>query len=335
VDVRLLPQKSYGAALQYFTGSKTHNVALRQRALKYGYTLSEYALARMKDDSVVASATEEEIYRALDLDWVPPELREGLGEIDAAEAHKLPKLIELKDIHGDVHMHTDATDGRNTIREMVEAALERGYSYIAITDHSRNLAMTNGLDDRRAAGQVKRIREVDAEMEGRIRVLAGIEVDILGDGSLDLSDHVLAEMDVVIASVHTLLNQPAEEMTERILRAVENPYTRILGHPTGRLLLKREPFAFDLNAVLKRCAELGVAVEHNAAPERLDLKDRDLRLAHELGCNIVVNTDAHHTTHLEKMKYGVLQLRRAWLTKDDVLNALPAKKFLAKLRSKP
>lgn len=335
VDVRILPRKSYGAALQYFTGSKTHNVALRQRALKFGYTLSEYALARMQDDSVVASETEEEIYRALDLDWIPPELRENLGEIEAAEAHKLPKLIELKDIRGDVHMHTDATDGRNTIREMAEAALERGYEYIAITDHSKNLAMTNGLDDRRAAAHVKRIREVDKEMEGRIRVFAGIEVDILDDGALDLSDSVLEEMDVVIASVHTLFNQPAEQMTERILRAVENPYTRILGHPTGRLLLRREPFAFDLNAVLKRCAELGVAVEHNAAPERLDLKDRDLRLAREHGCNIVVNTDAHQTMHLDKMKYGVLQLRRAWLTKGDVLNTLPAKKFLAKLRPKP
>ncbi|MHB1022025.1 MAG: DNA polymerase/3'-5' exonuclease PolX [Acidobacteriaceae bacterium] len=335
VDVRLLPRKSYGAALQYFTGSKTHNVAVRQRALKYGYTLSEYALVRMDDNSIVASETEEDIYRALDLDWIAPELRENLGEIEAAEAHKLPRLIELDDIRGDVHMHTDATDGRNTIREMAEAALVRGYEYIAITDHSKNLAMTNGLDDLRAAEHVKRIREVDKEMEGRIRVFAGIEVDILEDGELDLSDAVLAEMDVVIASVHTLFHQPAEQMTERILRAVENPYTRILGHPTGRLLLRREPFALDMNVVLKRCAELGVAVEHNAAPERLDLKDRDLRLAREHGCNIVVNTDAHQTMHLDKMKYGVLQLRRAWLTKGDVLNTLPAKKFLAKLRPKP
>jgi DNA polymerase (family 10) len=195
--------------------------------------------------------------------------------------------------------------------------------------------MTNGLNEERALEHVKQIRQVDREMEGRIRVFPGIEVDILGDGELDLPDHVLAEMEVVIASVHTLLNQPREEMTARVLRAIENPYTRILGHPTGRLLLRREPFAIDLPTVLRRAAELGVAVEHNAAPERLDLSDRDLRLARELGCKIVINTDAHDTRHLGKMKYGIRQLRRAWLTKDDVLNTLEADAFLGKLRPRP
>ncbi len=334
VDVRLLPAASYGAALQYFTGSKAHNVALRQRALKMGYTLSEWSLARLDDNSVVAAETEEEIYAALGMDWIPPELRENLGEIEAAAAHKLPVLIELGDIQGDVHMHTTATDGRNTIREMAEAGLARGYRYIAITDHSKNLAMTNGLDEKRALEHLRRIREVDKEMEGRIRVFTGIEVDILPDGALDLDDEVLAQMDVVIASVHTRFEQSRDEMTARILRALENPNTCILGHPTGRLLLRREPYALDMGAVLRRAAELGVAVEHNAAPERLDLNERDLRLAKELGCRIVISTDAHDTRHLAKMEYGLRQLRRAWLTQSDVLNTSPAKKFLAALRTR-
>lgn len=335
VDVRLLPIGSYGAALQYFSGSKMHNVTIRQRALKRGYTLSEYALARIEDGSFVAGATEEEIYAALGLDWIPPELRENNGEIEAAEQHRLPVLIEQSDIRGDVHMHTDATDGKNTIREMAEAALARGYEYIAITDHTKNLAMTFGLDDARALEHIRRIREVNDQMEGRIRVFTGIEVDILSDGQLDLSDEVLAQMDVVIASVHSLFNQPEEEMTERVIRALENPYTRILGHPTGRLLLRREGFKINLPAVLRRAAELGVAVEHNAYPDRLDLCDRDLRMAKEMGCKISVNTDSHHTSHMEKMRYGIRQLRRAWLTKQDVLNTLPASDFLAALRPRP
>ena len=341
VDVRLLPSSSYGAALQYFTGSKMHNVSLRQRALKMGYTLSEWALARLEDGpagpagSVVAAETEESIYAALGMDWMPPELRENLGEIEAAARHRLPTVIEQSDLRGDVHMHTFATDGRNSIREMADAALERGYQYIAITDHSKNLAMTNGLDAARAMEHVHHIRQVDHEMEGRIRVFPGIEVDILGDGELDLPDEVLAEMDVVIASVHTLFNQTREETTARVLRAIENPYVRILGHPTGRLLLRREPFSIDLPAVLRRAAELGVAVEHNAAPERLDLQDRDLRLAKELGCKIVINTDAHDTRHLDKMKYGIRQLKRAWLTASDVLNTLGPDAFLAALRPRP
>jgi len=341
VDVRLLPSASYGAALQYFTGSKMHNVTLRQRALKMGYTLSEWALARLNDGpegpagSVVAAETEESIYEALGMDWMAPEIRENLGEIEAAARHQLPRLIQQSDLRGDVHMHTHATDGHNSIREMADAALERGYQYIAITDHSKNLAMTNGLNEERALEHLRQIRQVDREMEGRIRVYTGIEVDILGDGQLDLPDYVLAEMDVVIASVHTLFNQPKEEMTARVLHAIANPYTRILGHPTGRLLLRREPFSVDLPAILRRAAELGVAVEHNAAPERLDLGDRDLRLAKELGCKIVINTDAHSTRHLDKMKYGIRQLRRACLTAPDVLNTLAPEAFLAALRPRP
>jgi DNA polymerase (family 10) len=335
VDVRLLPTASYGAALQYFTGSKAHNVALRQRALKMGYTLSEWALARLDDESVVAAATEEEIYSALGMDWMAPELRENLGEIEGAVHHTLPRLIQQSDIRGDLHMHTNATDGHNTIREMAESALDAGYSYIAITDHSKNLAMTNGLDDKRALEHIARIRAVDREMEGRIRVFTGIEVDILADGALDLDDEVLAQMEIVIASVHTHFAQPREEMTQRILRAIENPFVRILGHPTGRLLLRREPFALDLGLVLRRAAELGVAVEHNAAPERLDLNDRDLRLAKELGCKIVIDSDSHDARNLGKMEYGIRQLKRAWLGPQDVLNTMNAEVFIASLRPRP
>ncbi|HWG21568.1 MAG TPA: DNA polymerase/3'-5' exonuclease PolX [Terracidiphilus sp.] len=332
VDVRLLPTASYGAALQYFTGSKAHNVTLRQRALKMGYTLSEWSLARLDDNSVVAAATEEEIYSALNMDWMPPELRENLGEIEAAANHALPRLIEERDLRGDVHMHTHATDGRNSIREMAEAAIACGYAYIAITDHSKALAMTNGLDEARALEHIQRIREVEREMEGRIRIFTGIEVDILADGALDLDDEVLAQMDVVIASVHSRFDQSREETTARVLRAIENPNVRILGHPTGRLILRREPFALDTAAVFRRAAELGVAMEHNAAPERLDLCDRDLRLAKELGCKIVINTDAHDTRTLGKMSYGIRQLRRAWLEPKDVLNTLAPEEFLAALR---
>ncbi len=334
VDVRLLPEASYGAALQYFTGSKAHNVTLRQRALKLGYTLNEWALARLSDASTVAAATEEEIYAALGMDWMPPEMRENLGEVDAAIAHELPRVVKLSDIRGDVHMHTTASDGRNSIREMAEAALACGYGYIAITDHSKNLAMTNGLDEKRALEQIKQIQAVDRAMEGKIRVFTGIEVDILADGALDLDDEVLAQMDVVIASVHTRFEQSREEMTARVLKAIENPAVRILGHPTGRLLLRREPFALDLAAVLRRAAELGVAMEHNAAPERLDLNDHDLRLAKELGCKIVMSSDSHDSRNLGKMGYGAKQLRRAWLTAEDVLNTRGADRFLAGLRAR-
>ena len=332
VDVRLLPNECYGAALQYFTGSKAHNVVLRQRALKMGYTLSEWSLARLDDNSVVASATEEEIYDALAMDWIPPEMRECLGEIEAAVAHSLPRLIDLNDIRGDVHMHTTATDGRNSIREMAEAAAAAGLQYIAITDHSKALAMTFGLDEKRALEHMEHIREVDREMEGRIRIFTGIEVDILSDGALDLDDEVLAQMDVVIASIHSRFDQSREETTARVLRALENPNVRILGHPTGRQIQRREPIAIDLGAVIRRAAELGVAVEHNAAPERLDLSDRDLRLAKELGSKIVINTDSHDTRDLAKMKYGIRQLRRAWLEPKDVLNTIGADEFLAALR---
>jgi DNA polymerase (family 10) len=371
VDVRLLPRSGYGAALQYFTGSKMHNVALRQRAIKRGLTLNEYALLRIEDNVIVASASEADIYNALDLDYVPPELRENSGELEAAANHTLPKLIELRDIRGDLHMHTNATDGRDTIRQMADAALARGLKYIAITDHSKNLAMTHGLDDKRALAHIKAIRKVDAEFAEEFaagkgpqwrayeasqdrrkkssatpssllptpspfRILAGIEVDILADGALDLDDSTLAQMDIVVASVHSLFSQPVEEMTARVLRAIENPHVRILGHPTGRKVLGREGYVIYIDTILKRAAELGVAVEHNANPARSDLNDLNLRIAKQYGCKIVVDTDAHSTEELDQMRYGITQLRRAWLTPADIINTEPtAEALLKNLRPKP
>jgi DNA polymerase (family X) len=326
VDVRFLPPESFGAAMQYFTGSKGHNVALRQRALKMGYTLNEYSLAKLDDQQLVAGKSEEEIYTALKLDYIPPEMRENCGEIDVAEKNALPKLITQEDLQGDVHMHTIETDGRNTIVEMAEAARERGYKYMAITDHSKNLAFANGLDDARAVEHIARIRATGQKIEG-IRVFAGIEVDILGDGLLDLSDSVLEQMDLVIASVHSHFNQSAEEMTSRLLKAIENPNVSIIGHPTGRILLRRDAYPYDMDAVLEAAARNKVAMELNAYPDRLDLCDRHLRMAKQRGVKIVINTDSHHTTHMEKIRYGVLQARRAWLTAKDVLNTLPLEKF--------
>jgi DNA polymerase (family X) len=326
VDVRFLPPESFGAAMQYFTGSKAHNVALRQRALKMGFTLNEYSLANLEDNQPVARKTEEEIYAKLGLDFIVPELRENLGEIEAAAAHSLPTLLELSDLRGDVHMHTVETDGRNTIEEMAEAARERGYEYMAITDHSKNLAFANGLTDERALAHIERIRAAEKEIGG-IRIFAGIEVDILDDGSLDLSDSVLEQMDIVIASVHSLFNQDRMQMTERLLKAISNPHTSLLGHPTGRLLLRRDAYQFDLDAILNAAAEQKVAMELNSYPDRLDLSDVHLRMAKQHGVKIVINTDSHHTSHMEKLRYGVTQARRAWLTKDDVLNTRPAPKF--------
>ena len=343
VDVRLLPRVSYGAAMQYFTGSKHHNVALRQRAIKRGLTLSEYALVRLEDNKIIASETEEAIYNALDLAYIPPELRENCGELEAAAASfsgaatgGLPKLITLADIRGDVHMHTTETDGTASIREMAEAAIARGRKYIAITDHSKNLAMTNGMDDARALAHAARVRQVNAEMEGRIHIFTGVEVDILAEGELDLEDATLAQLDIVVASVHSRFDQPRDVITARIIRAIENPYVRILGHPTGRKLLKRDAYAVDVETVCRRAAELGVAVEHNAAPARTDLSDANLRLAKSLGCLISMNTDAHATGEMDYMEDGIVQLRRAWLTAEDVVNtAGTAEEFLGRLRGRP
>lgn len=334
VDVRILEQKSFGAALLYFTGSKEHNVQLRRRANEMGYTLSEYALATLKGERRVAGATEAEIYRKLKLAYIEPELREASGEIEAAAAGRLPKLIALGDIRGDLQMHTTASDGKNSIEQMAEAARRLGYQYIALTDHSKAVTVANGLDEKRVLEQIRKIREAQKRFDD-IRLLAGIEVDILKDGRLDLDEEVLAQLDVVVCSVHSYMNLDRAAMTERLLAAIENPYTQILAHPTGRLLLRRDPFEFDMEKVLEAARKHGVALECNSYPDRLDLKDTYLRMARERGVKIVISTDAHTTAHLPFMKYGVKMARRGWLEKKDVLNTLPAEKLLAALRPKP
>jgi DNA polymerase (family 10) len=334
VDVRLLAKKSFGAALLYFTGSKQHNVDLRGRANEMGWTLNEYALTTIKGGRVVARESEQEIYAKLKLDYVEPELRESTGEIEAAEHHKLPHLVELKDIRGDLQMHTTASDGHNSIEEMGEAARDLGYEYIALTDHSQAVTVANGMDEKRTIAQIKKIRAAQEHVEG-IRLLAGIEVDIKKNGTLDLHDDCLAQLDVVVASVHSYMNMEPAEMTDRLLAAIENPYTQIIAHPTGRLLLRREAFQYDMEKVLDAAARHGVVMECNAFPDRLDLKDVHLRMAKQRGVKIVISTDSHTTQHLLFMKYGVLTARRGWIEKKDLINALPLEKLLATLRPKP
>ena len=333
VDVRLLEKESFGAALLYFTGSKEHNVALRGRANKMGYTLNEYALATLKGERPVAREAEEDIYTKLGLEYIPPELRENTGEIDAAAEHRLPDLIELKDIRGDMQMHTTASDGKNSIEEMALAAKKLGYEYIALTDHSKAVTVANGLDEKRTLEQIKKIRAANVAGLG-IRVLASSEVDVLKDGKLDLDDEVLAQLDVVLVSVHSYMNLERAEMTERILAAIENPHTQIVGHPTGRLVLRRDAYAYDMERILEAAHKHGVVMECNASPERLDLKDTHLRMAKEHGVKIVISTDAHTTRGLAAMRYGVQMSRRGWIEKKDVINTLPLEKLLGALRAK-
>ncbi len=334
VDVRLLEKENFGAALLYFTGSKEHNVALRGRANEMGLTLNEYALATLKGEKRVAGRTEEEIYSKLKLDFIPPELRENTGEIAAAENHKLPHLVTLKDVKGDLQMHSTASDGKNSIEEMAEAARELGHEYIAITDHSKAVTVANGLDEKRMAAHIKKIHAASEKGLG-IRVLAGAEVDILKDGALDYSDEILAQLDVVVCSIHSYFNLDRAAMTERMLAAIENPYTQIIGHPTGRLLLRRDPLGYDMEKVLEACAKHGVAMECNSYPDRLDLKDVYLRMCKERGVKVVISTDSHNTGNLVFIRYGVIMARRGWLEKKNVINTLPTDEFLAALRAKP
>ena len=333
VDVRALAPESFGAAMQYFTGSKDHNVAVRTRAVKMGFKLSEYGLYRVADDSRVAGETEAQIYEALGLGWIPPELRENSGEVEAAEQGTLPELVELEQIRGDLHMHTTETDGRATLAEMAEAGRAHGYEYIAITDHSKALAMANGLDEKRAVAFAAQVREINRGEIG-IHVFSGLECDILKDGTLDLADDALAELDLVIASVHSHMNLEAAEMTDRLLRALECPHLRILGHPTGRILLHRDPFPFDFERVVAEAVRRGVWLEINASPERLDLSGTLVRTAKSKGARFTISTDAHHPKHLESMRYGVITARRGWLGPSDVMNTLPAKQFAAALQNR-
>lgn len=332
VDVRLLERQSYGAALQYFTGSKEHNVALRERAKRRGWKLSEYGL--FEGNKVIASRTEQEIYEKLGLEWIPPELRENLGEIEAAEKGELPKLVELSDIRGDLQMHTTASDGRSTIEEMAEGAKRLGYRYILITDHSKAVTIANGLDERRAVEHMQNIKAARKKVKG-IEIWAGTEVDILGDGKLDYSDGLLKQFDIVLASVHSRMTQPAEEMTERLLKGLQNPYVRILGHPTGRQLLKRDPFSFDIEKVFSAAHKLGVILELNGNPERLDLCDRHVKWVRDRGMKVIISTDAHHPDQFAFMRYGVMTARRGWMEKQGVLNTYPPEKLLSSLRPLP
>lgn len=331
VDLRALPRESYGSALLYFTGSKEHNITLRQRALKMGYTLSEYSLAELEGEKPVAGRTEEEVYARLGLAWIPPELRENSNEIDAAAEGQLPRLIENGDIQGDLHMHTRESDGRATLEEMAAAARELGYRYIAITDHSKSLAMANGLDEKRAiafARQVQTLQGLD------IRVFSGLECDILRNGRMDLDNEALAALDFVIASVHSHMNLEPAEMTDRLLAAVENPHVRAIGHPTGRLLLHRDPYPYDFEKIAIAAARNNVLMEINASPERLDLSGPLIRLAKSKGCRFVISTDAHHPRHLGNMRYGVRTARRGWLEAADVINTAPLAKFEEALKAK-
>jgi DNA polymerase (family X) len=334
VDVRILEKESYGAALLYFTGSKEHNVTLRGRAIKMGYTLNEYTLATLKGERPVARATEQEIYAKLELDFIPPELRENTGEIDAAAEHRLPKLVELADIRGDLQMHTTASDGRNSIEEMALAAKALGYEYIALTDHSKAVTVANGLDEKRTLEQIKKIQAANAKNLG-IRILASSEVDILKSGKLDMDEEVLAQLDVVLVSIHSYMNLEREEMTDRILAAIENPYTQIVGHPTGRIVLKRDAYAYDMERVLDAATKAGVVMECNASPERLDLKDTHLRMCKQRGVKVVISTDAHSINGLRLMRYGVQTARRGWMEKNDVINTLPVERLLASMRVRP
>jgi DNA polymerase (family 10) len=333
VDVRALAPGSFGAAMQYFTGSKDHNVAIRTRAVRMGLKLSEYGLFRVEDDVPVAGETEAGVYEALGLAWIPPELRENCGEIEAAAEGRLPELVELRHMRGDLHMHTTETDGRATLEEMVAAARERGYEYVAITDHSKALAMANGLDEARAVAFARQVRELNRDGMP-LRIFSGIECDILKDGALDLADDALAELDLVIGSVHSHMNMEAAEMTDRLLRALECPHLRVLGHPTGRILLQRDAYPFDFDRVVAQAVRRGVWLEINASPERLDLDGPLIRSARAKGARFTISTDAHHPKHLANMRYGVLMARRGWLSPADILNTLPAAGFAAALENK-
>ncbi len=330
-DIRLVPAESQGAAMQYFTGSKSHNIALRDRAIARGLKLNEYGLFRVEDGTALAGSDEAGIYEALGLAAIPPELREGRGEIEAAERRALPDLVTLADIRGDIHAHTTETDGRDDIESMAMAAREAGFSYLAITDHSKALAMANGLDEHRALAHAQRVREISNRLEG-ITLLAGIECDIQPDGTMDLADDCLAQLDIVVASVHSAFNQSESEMTDRMLRAIACPYVDIIGHPTGRLLLRREPHKVDVNVLIGAAAAAGAALEINSKIDRLDLCDTHARTARDRGVKIVISTDSHSRAGFQQMKWGVVVARRAWLTQDDVLNTRPVDEFVRALR---
>lgn len=329
-DLRIVAPEHRGAALQYFTGSKAHNIALRDRALARGWKLNEYGLFDEKDRSI-AGATEEQLYTAMGLDFIEPELRENRGELDAAAEHALPRLITRADLKGDLHMHTTESDGRESLETMVAAARKRGLEYIAITDHSQSLSMANGLDEGRALANAERIRAYSKTLKG-FTVLAGIECDILADGSMDLADDCLAALDIVVASIHSAMTQDENEMTARVIKAIEHPSVDIIGHLTARMLLRREGTKVNVEKVVDAAKANGVALEINSQPHRLDLCDSHARLARDRGVKLVIDSDAHYVEALDYPRWGVMTARRAWVTKEDVLNTKPLKAFQKSLR---
>ena len=340
VDLRVIPSRSYGAALHYFTGSKEHNVRVRTLGVKRGLRINEWGVFRIpegvdaeslgkEDGERVGGETEEEVFAALDLPWIPPELREDRGEIDAAREGQLPRLVAVDDVRGDLHMHSTWTDGTASIREMAEACRHRGYAYMAITDHSKAVTMVGGLTPEKLRAQWEEIVAVQEEMGDSIRIFRGQEVDILKDGALDQPDDILEELDLVVASVHSFMDQDGATMTKRVLRAVTSGHVDILGHPTGRLLNRREPYDLDVEAVLEAALEYDVAVEINAHPRRLDLNDHYVRRARDMGVRVVVNTDAHSVQGLDVLRYGLDQARRGWLEPGNVLNCGSAEEIEA------
>jgi DNA polymerase (family X) len=320
VDLRVVPAKSYGAALHYFTGSKSHNIAIRKLGQARGLKINEYGIFR--DGERIGGRTEEEVFSAVRLPYIEPELREDRGEIQAAFAGQLPKLISLEDIRGDLHVHTKASDGKSSLREMVEAARARGYQYVAITDHTKHATVARGLDEKRLAKQLNEIEKLSEDFDD-IRILKSSEVDILADGKLDLSDSMLGRLDLVVAAVHYKFELNAREQTERMLRAMDNKYLSILAHPTGRLLGERPAYPLDIERVIEGAKERGVALELNAHPARLDLDEVHCKLAKDMGVKLVISTDAHSTFGLDTMRFGIGQARRAWLERKDVLNTRP------------
>ena len=331
VDLRVVPEASYGAALHYFTGSKAHNIAVRQIGVRKGLKINEYGVFRGEER--IAGRTEEEVFTHSGLPYIVPELRENRGEIEAAQRAALPELIVLEDIRGDLHAHTRETDGRSTLEQMAEAARERGYQYLAITEHSRSLAMARGLDPQRLRRQIAAIDRLNETLTG-LRILKAIELDILEDGSLDLPDDVLGELDLTVCAVHSRFNLPGEKQTERLIRAMDNRHFHILAHPTGRLIGERDPYDVDLEQMMRAAAERGCFFELNAQPDRLDLDDLHCKMAKEMGLKLSIATDAHFTADLAFMRFGVGQARRGWLEKEDVLNTRPVEEMLKLLRRK-
>jgi DNA polymerase (family 10) len=341
VDLRVLEKARWGTALNYFTGSQAHNIRMREIALKKGYSLNEHAFSPVdkegnviEDAPKILCATEEDVYATVGLPWIPPELREDSGEIEAAQAGKLPKLITMEDMHADLHMHTTASDGTRSIREMAEEARQRGRKYIVITDHSHSLGIANGLTVERLLAQQEEVRKVDAELGGSIRVFHGTEMDINADGSLDFPDDVLAKLDFVIASLHVSLRQPRDQITQRMLSAIRNPNVDLIGHPRAQILPDREPADLDMDAVFAAAKESGIALEINANPRRLDLEAQYARRAVEMGIPLSINTDAHTPDNMDLMMYGVMTARRGWVTAESVINTWPLERFLSWTQSR-